>query len=30
MADRVIRINDARVRSEELNDAPQSIEDIQW
>ncbi|MDT2759357.1 ABC transporter ATP-binding protein [Enterococcus xiangfangensis] len=30
MADRVIRINDARVRSEELNPAPQSIEDIQW
>lgn len=30
MADRVIRINDARVRSEELNDHPQSIEDIQW
>lgn len=30
MADRVIRINDARVRSEELNDGPQSIEDIQW
>lgn len=30
MADRVIRINDARVRSEELNEQPQSIEDIQW
>lgn len=30
MADRVIRINDAQVRSEELNDHPQSIEDIQW
>lgn len=30
MADRVIRINDAQVRSEELNDAPQSIDDIQW
>ncbi|MGX7205840.1 ABC transporter ATP-binding protein [Enterococcus pingfangensis] len=30
MADRVIRINDAHVRSEELNPAPQSIEDIQW
>jgi putative ABC transport system ATP-binding protein len=26
----VIRINDAQVRSEELNDHPQSIEDIQW
>lgn len=30
MADRVIRINDAKVRSEELNDAPQAIDDIQW
>ncbi|MBV7390082.1 MULTISPECIES: ABC transporter ATP-binding protein [Enterococcus] len=30
MADRVIRINDAKVRSVELNENPQSIEEIQW
>lgn len=30
MADRVIRINDAQVRSEELNEAPQAIDEIEW
>ncbi|GCF95428.1 ABC transporter ATP-binding protein [Enterococcus florum] len=30
MADRVIRINDAKVRSQEINKRPQSIEEIQW
>ena len=30
MADRVIRINDAQVRSVELNATPQRVEDIEW
>lgn len=30
MADRVIRINDAQVRSEELNESPQTIDEIEW
>ena len=30
MADRVIRINDAQVRSVELNTTPQRVEDIEW
>ncbi|MGM0212639.1 ABC transporter ATP-binding protein [Enterococcus sp. AZ109] len=30
MADRIIRINDAKVRSQKLNDTPLSIEEIQW
>ena len=30
MADRVIKINDAKVRSIEVNKNPLSIEDIEW
>lgn len=30
MADRVIRINDAKVRSVELNPAPTSVDEIVW
>lgn len=30
MANRIIRINDAKVRSQELNDLPLSIDEIQW
>lgn len=30
MADRVIQINDARVRKQTLNPAPKSVEEIQW
>ena len=30
MADRVIRINDARVRSVELNETPVPRESIEW
>ncbi len=30
IADRVIRINDAKVRSVEINDTPSSIDDLVW
>lgn len=30
MADRVIRVNDAKVRSIEINDNPISVDDIEW
>jgi putative ABC transport system ATP-binding protein len=30
MADRVIRINDAKVREETLNPDPKTVQEIEW